>query len=190
MKPQKINDRLIDRFVTHINTHPRERLSEFDVPPSVLKGEPDAHGYDDWAIRPYQTIDWIEPLERRLPFRLPHLYRSLVTRYIFPSFCVNLSDSCELQLLANTPEGDADHEMRKSMFWPELLARGFLYFANPAYSSTSDPVCFDMNRKTGRNDHPIVQFDHEEILCNNEVRVESELAHSFEDLILGIIGKE
>jgi len=40
-----------------------------------------------------------------------------------------------------------------------------------------EPVCFDMSRAS-ETDAPIVQMDHEEILCNDEVVVVREVAPS------------
>jgi hypothetical protein len=52
-----------------------------------------------------------------------------------------------------------------------------------------DPVCFDTRRDPGSRDAPIVQLDHEDILCNRRLRVVAELARSFRALVLDVIGK-
>lgn len=189
-------DELVDLFVRHVNTHERERVLIWEAPPSVLEGEPDEYKFYDWRIRPYEKIDWIDEVEKRLPFPFPYLYRSLVTRYIFPSFCVRLAREQEIQFLANTPEGTADHELRVWLFKDEtmmepLLSHGFLYFANPTYGPSYDPLCFDMNRRTGRDDHPIVRFFHEKLLKRShkkiKMNVESEMAASLEGVFLKVI---
>jgi hypothetical protein len=52
-----------------------------------------------------------------------------------------------------------------------------------------DPVCFDIRERTKGKDYPIVKIDHEEILCNNRVKVVAELAPSFEKLMLQTIDR-
>ncbi len=46
-----------------------------------------------------------------------------------------------------------------------------------------DPVCFDLRSRTKDGDYRIVKIDHEEILCNNRLKVVAELAPSFEQLM-------
>ena len=46
-----------------------------------------------------------------------------------------------------------------------------------------DPVSFDLKSRNKNGDYRIVKIDHEEILCNNRIRVVAELAPSFEHLV-------
>src|ERR1700693_636689 len=46
-----------------------------------------------------------------------------------------------------------------------------------------DPVCFDLSSRNKTGDCRIVKIDHEEILCNNRIRVVAELAKSFQQLV-------
>lgn len=180
-------DYLIDRFVDAINTGSREPVypETTTTPPSVFVCRPNEYGSYDWRIQPCPDIDWIEPLEAKLPFGLPLVYRSLVSRYIYPAFGYG-----DLFFFANTPEGTAFHEFRVRLFLdehmsPKLLARGFLQFGNP-YGGGYDPVCFDMNRAS-ITDAPIVQLDHEEILCRDAIVIVEEVAQSFADFIEGVL---
>lgn len=50
-----------------------------------------------------------------------------------------------------------------------------------------DPVCFDISVRTKQGDYRIVKIDHEEILCNDRVKVVEELAPSFEQLVRNTI---
>ncbi len=50
-----------------------------------------------------------------------------------------------------------------------------------------DPVCFDINSRKKNGECRIVKIHHEEILCNNRVKLVAELAPSFRDLVLGTI---
>ena len=112
-------DSLVDRFVAAVNVGHREPVNtEVEgVPPSVLIGEPDEHGFCDGAIKPYAPVTWIEPLERRLGYTLPDLFRSLVTRYIFPAF-----EAGDVFFFAHTPEGTKFKEFRTRVpsGWPAV----------------------------------------------------------------------
>lgn len=174
-------DYLIDGFVDAINSGWRERVDAEDTPPSVFVGEPNEYGTCDWRVKPYAVVDWIEPLEQRLGFQIPTVFRSLVTRYIFPAF-----EFGGISFFANTPEGTAHYEFRRRLFLdtqmsPKLLAASYLQFGNP-YELSYDPVCFDMNR-ADVTDAPIVQIDHEAILCSSEIVVVREVALSLRGLI-------
>lgn len=50
-----------------------------------------------------------------------------------------------------------------------------------------DPVCFDVKTRNKNGDCRIVKIDHEEILCNNRIKVIAELAPSFYQLVLQTI---
>jgi len=174
-------DCLIDRFVDAVNTGERESVDPEGTPPSVRLGEPSAYDDYDWCIKPFAATEWIEPLEERLGFQIPAVFRSLVGRYVFPAF-----EFGGLFFFANTPEGTAFHEFRTRLFpdprmSPKLLEAGYLQFGNP-FEANYDPVCFDMNRAS-RTDAPVVQIDHEEILCNDEITVVREVAPSLRGLI-------
>jgi hypothetical protein len=188
MKRAKLTavDDLIDRFVEAINRLPREPGLDDEIPPSVrgdvLDPETD-HPYFDWQIRPWQGIDWIEPVEEKLGLALPPTYRSLVARYVFPAF-----EAGRLLVSANTPEGVPWHEFRNGAFLdPEfdeaVLSKGYIQFANP-WTWSHDPICFDMHRHSGSgHECPIVWIDHEEILCNNRIRIVEQVSPSFASFV-------
>lgn len=173
-------DILIDRFVNAVNTGTREPVDPEETPPSVFVGEPNEYGEYDWSIKPFVSV-WIENLEERLGFQIPAAYRSMVTRYIFPAF-----EFRDVFFFANTPEGTAFREFRDRVYLdecmsPKLLSAGYLQFGNP-YETNYDPVCFDMNRAS-ETDAPIVQIDHEWILCDDKIVVVREIAPSLATLI-------
>jgi hypothetical protein len=53
-----------------------------------------------------------------------------------------------------------------------------------------DPVCFDV-RTSGarRDDYPVVQLDHEELLCNERVVIVERVAPSFRELVNVVVGR-
>ena len=184
-------DSLVDRFVEAVNQRQREPLDVGvkNPPRSVLIGEIDEYGNSDWQVKADAGIDWIEQLEEKRGSKFPLIYRSLIVRYIFPSF-----EAGGLWFFGNTPEGTDFHELRDRVS-PDtgdkalnqaLSKSGYLQFAQPA-GGDYDPVCFDLNRGTNR-DRPIVRIDHEWILCDNVVKVTEDIATSFHELIERFLG--
>jgi hypothetical protein len=70
-----------------------------------------------------------------------------------------------------------DKIFRDKAIADQLLPAGYLQFGNP-HEGNYDPVCFDTN-KISNNEYPIVQIDHEEILCKSRIRIVKEIALSF-----------
>ena len=65
---------------------------------------------------------------------------------------------------------------------PFLLKEGLLPFARPEDWSY-DPVCFDYRRSQRKLEPAVVRIDHEEILCNERIRVVEVLAKGFDALL-------
>ena len=80
------------------------------------------------------------------------------------------------------------YEMSSAVFQDKalsavLLSYGYIQFARPSGGSY-DPICFDTNRKAGIGEYPITWIDHEEILCDDNIRVVEEVADSFPEFIV------
>lgn len=173
-------DVLIDRFVDSINRAPREPKRSDEVPPALRLAE-DIHGFYDWQVQRSDRNDWVEAFEAKLPCRLPRSFRSLVVRYQFPALEVG-----PLVLFANTSEGTSC-ELRHQAFADEglstcLLRNELVQFGRPSTGSY-DPVCFDTRRPAHRREFPILWLDHEEILCNQRIRVVKPIASSFHEFV-------
>ncbi len=131
-------------------------------------------GVDLWDLA---EAPWIDKLQARLPQRLPVSFRSFVARYGFGCFEVG-----PLLIFGNRGVS-SEYELSDVVFcdralYPTLLASGQLQFGRPAGGSY-DPVCFDATRRSKIGEHPIVQIDHEEVLCNSKIVVRTEIARSF-----------
>jgi hypothetical protein len=168
---------LIDKFVEKVNQSSRKRIREEDLPPGLRQGKPEFGLYYDWRIQKSGRIDWIDPLESKLPTALPPSYRSFVTRYLFPAF-----EADSLILLANTGQV-LYHEMRLAIFRDTVLAQvlvknGFIQFARPG-NGHYDPVCFDTKRCIRDGEYPIVRIDYAEILRRSAIKVTEHIAPSF-----------
>jgi hypothetical protein len=88
-------------------------------------------------------------------------------------------------LLANPPGNDLTGLLaqisKDPAFWNTLRGAGYIQFGNGP-DIDYDPVCFDLSARKKNGDCRIVKIDHEEILCNNRLKVVSEIASTFEDL--------
>jgi hypothetical protein len=180
MKRRSINQ-VVDQFVDAINRMPRRRIREEDIPLNLRQGGAEFGLYYSWTIQKFKAISWIDPLEQKLGHRLPTSYRSLVSRYLFPSF-----EFSPLILLANTGQS-LYNELSTAVFRDRILSQtllknGFVQFARPS-SGDYDPVCFDFNRPDERGECPVVRIDHEGILLKSAAEITEEIAPSFADLL-------
>ncbi|MFN7988647.1 MAG: hypothetical protein U0529_14320 [Thermoanaerobaculia bacterium] len=123
----------------------------------------------------------LDSLYRRVPARLPSLYERLITSYRWAEVEVG-----PCALLANPPgpglTGLLAQFFRDPGLTDVLHPRGYIPFARGA-GGNYDPVCFATQRGVAGNDAPVVQLDHEEVLCSGRIRVVSELAPSFRALV-------
>lgn len=179
-KTQRTVDASIDQLVQRVNRSRRPLLPPDDVPEFLREAAPPGAGAGlvAWAIRAAPSpCRWVDEFEARLPGRLPRSYRSLIARYLFPSF-----ESGQVILFANT--GAVVHDdlvravFRDSRIWTPLLTAGFAQFGRPADGSY-DPVAFDLNRRTNMGESAVVRLDHEAALMHQRVEVVAELAPSF-----------
>jgi hypothetical protein len=119
-----------------------------------------------------------------IPSRLPPLLERLLLAYRWPEVDVG-----PLRLFANPPgtglQGFRDNVLRDPCIWKVVSGQGWIPIGL-APALCYDPVCLAIQRGAGR-DCPVVQLDHEEILCNLRVRPVAELARSFRGLIAGVV---
>jgi hypothetical protein len=170
-----------------------EKLCEMaeyaDIYPIVAEfavGEPDELGQTHWHPLKVSTDDhYLGPLYAKLPARFPLLFERLLLSYRWAEV-----DLQSYTLLANPPGPDLSRFFEQISKDPglseSLIPAGYIQFAKgPEYDY--DPVCFDIKSRTKNGDCRIVKIDHEEILCNNRVKVVAELAPRFEELVLRTI---
>ena len=148
----------------------------------VVSVDPPVHNF-----RRIENAPWVKALEAKLPQRFPISFRSLITRYAFPSF-----DAGGLSFFANTG-GDSLEELSVAMFNDRIitdatLKAGYIQFARPE-SGSYDPICFDARYAVSNREFPIVQLDHEEILCRNRIYVSQRVADSFYQFAAGIVSR-
>lgn len=178
-------DSIVDAFVDGVNLATREGLFRDDLPEPCLLSVGKWPESFDWQIVRSEDASWLPALERRLPFRIPPTFRSLIARYTFPLFVAGPLTFYAVGL----PEPDSNREEFRSAIFadrimsPFLLKQGLLPFARPADWSY-DPVGFDYRNSNRKLEPAVVRIDHEEILCNDRLRVVEQLATGF-DVLLG-----
>jgi hypothetical protein len=121
--------------------------------------------------------EWIDILETKLPCRLPGSFRSLVTRYAFASF-----DIGPLRLFGNTGLNEED-DLNVVIFRDRIMAQvtlknGYVQFGR-RNTGSYDPICFDSRKSAANREFAIVRLDHEQILCNERIKVVEKVADSF-----------
>jgi hypothetical protein len=173
-------DRLVDAFVAAVNSRPRDRRLDREVPPSV-KVACDEVDLCEWRVVSCEAAPWIEDIERTIPARLPQSYASLISRYCFPVMEVG-----PIVFHGNTIEGSDYYEFRRRLLSdphmsPMLLKNGFVQFGKPSNWSY-DPVCFDTSSRNSR-EYPVVRLDHEDILIRNRVKVVEVIAPSLRNIL-------
>jgi len=179
---------LIEQFVATLNHNGLEPLFAKDVPCELRTEEltevPDMYR---WQIRPASDNAWVVPLESRLPYPFPTMYRSLISQFRFAEFEVG-----PVMFLANTGTNAVFNELSRisadDPFPNELLRYGFLQFGRQA-GGGYDPVCFAMKQRKG-GDAPLVQLDHEEVLIRNRIRIQAEIAPSFIAFVQRVVAGE
>jgi len=70
--------------------------------------------------------------------------------------------------------------------WNSLLPAGYVQFGKGP-DLDYDPVCFDIKSSNENGEYRIVKIDHEQILCNDRVKLVAELAPTFRELVLRTI---
>jgi hypothetical protein len=156
-----------------------------DLDPVALEelatGEKNHYGLKSWQPASFRTPrPALDEIYTKLPARFPPLYEELVLSYRWAEV-----DLGTYRLLANPPGSDLlgllAEILSHEALWDELVPAGYLQFGKGP-GVNYDPVCFDFRHPLGNGDCPVVQIDHEEILCNYRVKVVKTLATSFMDL--------
>jgi hypothetical protein len=149
----------------------------------LRSGEADKDGRYPWApLKSSTDASLLEPLYAKLPGRFPALYERLVLTYRWAQV-----DLGSLRLMPNPPGEDLsgliEAIQQNNPMGPTLSKAGYIQFGRGP-DSNFDPVCFDLkSRKKYNRECKIIMLDHEEILCNYRIKVVSELAPSFEQLV-------
>jgi hypothetical protein len=155
----------------------------FPIAWELAVGDADEYGEKRWRpVKVATDSSMLEPIYAQLPARFPRLYEELLLSYRWAEV-----DLGSYTLLAN-PLGPDLSRLQDSLYmgpnhlWKALVPAGYVQFAKGP-DVDFDPVCFDYSSRRQGGDCIIVKIDHEEILCNNRIKVVAELSHSFRELV-------
>jgi len=180
-------DVLLDRFVSGFEKADEMIAHDNDpVAQELALGEADEYGFRRWRAKKVEPeSSMLDAIYSRVPARFPPLYERLVLTYRWAQ--VHLP---HYTLLANPPGSDLrgllGQMSKDKIIWPFLSHRGYIQFSKGP-DMDYDPVCFDLSSRKKGGEYRIVKIDHEEILCNDRLRIVSELAPTFEQLVLKTI---
>jgi hypothetical protein len=178
---------LVDRFIASF-----EKLADliaFDTDPiaqQLATGDPDQSGFRRWRpIKANTDQQAIDKICAGLAIRFPPLFELLLLSYRWAEVDLRL---CTLLAnpLGRDLSGFRQQISKDRALWKCLTRDGYVQFGKGP-GGDYDAVCFDTRSRTKKGDRRIVKIDHEEILCNDRIKIVSELAPSFEQLMLRTI---
>lgn len=162
------DDKLLKLFVRALATLDDMTATHNDPPPDeLLVGiDPDDWNTLRWRPTAIETSrEHLAEIYDRLPAQFPPLYERFVLTYRWLHIHLDT-----IELLANPPDttlgGLAENIFRDPAFVDVLLPAGFVPIAK--YWSY-DPICFNLNALRKDGDCPLIQFEHEAILCNLKI---------------------
>jgi hypothetical protein len=122
----------------------------------------------------------LDLFENKLPKRLPRSFAAFLSGYSFPSFDLGGVTLFSWDSTSNPYIDEASAP--KGSLSELLLPAGYVQIGRPD-GGDFDAVCFDLNEKSQNREHRIVQVDHEDILCDQRIRVSGKLWNSFIELV-------
>jgi hypothetical protein len=182
-------EQLLENYVVAFEKLDEMVVDGFSMPPAeqLITGAEDEYGRKLWKPIRFETPKrFLDKIYAELPnqFRFPRLFEQLLLSYRWAEV-----DLGTYRLLANPPGDDLNgffQKMTHPDLWDVLTSAGFIPFGKGP-DLDYDPVCFDIKTRKQGGDCRIVKIDHEEILCNNRIKVVAELAPSFHQLVLETI---
>jgi hypothetical protein len=189
MKVGEYHHKLLEKYVEAFPKLDEMALFDCGIASPELElasGKADQYDRKIWRAKFVKTgQNALAPLYQQLPAPFPPLYELLVLSYRWAE--VNLQS---YRLIANPPGEDLIGLLRNIMrdegLRIALISSGFIQFGKGP-DVDYDPVCFDIRSRNKAGDYRIVKIDHEEILCNNRIKIMNELAPSFEQLVLNTV---
>jgi hypothetical protein len=129
----------------------------------------------------------LDALYNRLHTRFPPSFELLLLSYRWTEVYLDT-----VVLLANPPgdmtlDGFAREISKDKAMFDCLTRAGYVQFGRATDGAYYDPICFNRGARKNNGDRAIVRIDHEEILCNDRIKVRAEVAPGFDDLMLRTI---
>lgn len=176
------DSKLIDNFVASFDKFGELSTWGDPIAEKLAVGDLDEDGEQEWRpIRAVTSGSHLEALYQNLPAHYPPLYEQLVLSYRWAKVDLEL-----FRLWPNpagsTLKGLGEEVYRDPGMHETLILNRCLQFGQGP-DADYDAVCFDWGRRLPNGDCPVVQIDHEEILCNRRFKIVEELAPSFRELM-------
>jgi hypothetical protein len=188
MNAQARHSQLLDQFVAcwrKLDGYDlRESIDDLSFSlPSDSPLRADAHHWRPLQLATDKSM--LDAVYAKLPARFPPLYEQLVLSYRWLEV-----DLQWYRLHANPPGPDLSgvlgRILKDEFLSGFLLKNGYIPFGKGG-DMDYDPICFDLKARKKNREFEIVKLDHEEILCNEHLRVVAKLAPSFEQLVVQTI---
>lgn len=186
MSDRKLLQQFVDSFARFDDMQPVE-----GTPAELLVVQPQPD-WDSWRTpakwRPiyFETnASLLAPLYTRIGGHFPELYETLVLSYRWLEVDLDV-----IRLFANPSGPDcsglADEIFGDAIIADVLIPAGYVPFARSPVNY--DPICFHLAAMIPETrDCPIIQFEHESILCHSRMGEQRELWPSFRDLVTEVI---
>jgi hypothetical protein len=145
-------------------------------------GRRDDYGEEYWRpVRITTAPSALDTLYSKLPARLPQLFEGLLLSYRWAEVDLDV-----FTLTAN-PLGDdlsgwLAESSRDAFMWKFLIRSGYIPFGKGP-DLDYDQVCFEIKGRKQGDECRIVKIDHEEVLCNERVKIVREVASTFRSLV-------
>jgi hypothetical protein len=143
-----------------------------DTPTGVISWRP---------VREATDTSTLDSLYAKLPARFPPLFERLLLTYRWPEVDLR-SYRLHGNPLGAGLSGFLGRILKDKFLSSFTLKNGYLPFGKGG-DMDYDPLCFDLSARKKNREFEIVKLDHEEILCNERIRVTAKLAPSFEQLV-------
>jgi len=183
---------LLERFVSKF-----QELADLDFFPDL---DPVAKQLSVGTIREFDQLERWRPIQvttdlaaldslyQSLPGRLPKLFEHLLLHFRWAEVDLDL-----YTLSPNPPGNDLSgwlaQASRDKVMWPFLLRAGYIPFGKGPHMHY-DQICFETKSRKKGDECRIVQIDHEEVLCNERLKVVREIAPTFRSLVEQTIARE
>lgn len=186
MSDRKLLQQFVDSFARF------DDMQAFEGTPTEMLVEQPQQDWDSWRTptnwRPIHfesNSSLLDPVYARIGNQFPELYERFVLSYRWLEVDLGV-----IRLFAN-PSGPDFSGLTEAIFADAIIAdvlipNGYVPFARSPVNY--DPICFHLAAMTPETrDCPILQFEHESILCHSRIGEQKVLWKSIRDLVTEVI---
>jgi hypothetical protein len=183
------DEKLLQRFVAAFESFDdMVDLDRRELPPKLQNGLDDSErAHPIW--KPGAIVTDVEALKaayKTIPARFPPLYEQLVLSYRW----LEIDLRGFVALFPNPPEASLASLISKitadQLLLRVLFPLGLIPFGKASHDNY-DPICFDTARRRADGDCPVVQIEHESVLCDDRIGDSWQRFESFRGLVESVI---